>query len=770
MSLCKSHVIAHPMHIKRTGKTVMVREHETSVQAHLREENRVQRGGGKHLGKMSLPEIVTATKKALETLNLHPVAKEVTDKNVAGFVERVIAEFSGRGYGNTREKAAHVVALFEQVRNQLKTMRKAEATPCRALRKSRNAPAGTATESTSAATIAKTHGQTRGNLRRAGRRPLHGYMDFRGLKIAVENQKGSSRMWLNPDDGTGGITHMKHPYGYIVGTIAVDGDGLDVYIGTDRDALTVYVVRQMKAPDFVEDDEFKVMLAFASKAAAKAAYLKQYSDPRFYGGIREMPFEEFRAEVEATGDVKFGNSEFVKAQGHKAYTRRSKSGKLEQIPAKDGGMSPGMSRRVATWNDLIAKHTQAWSDVMARYRAEKETPAERTLELISKQPKPRKRDKKYQFLHLRGSQWADTQIGKYLGVTDRNARELERFADVSERKAEEQQAIPGKEAFWHGAADRIRQHALRHRKELTRKPKKVVATPALIKKSRGHKAYSRRSKTGKLEQIPAKGVVKPKKPVREWLNLSADAARTCALERGIKVPPAWTDVQVATDPESHLQARGRDAKGVMQRIYAVQHYDTSRAEKFARVKAFTMDYPKLMKRIATDMDTREEATVLYLIAKTGFRVGGDTERGDVAAYGASTLQPGQVKVYGNRISFSFTGKKGVTIVQQIQDKKLAQIFKVAPPKGRGWFTVTDHEVRGYLGEIGSGKYLVKDFRTHVANEEALKALKTVPAPKDDKERKKAIRAVSEAVAKKLGNQWTMARDSYISPEVWDQWK
>lgn len=93
------------------------------------------------------------------------------------------------------------------------------------------------------------------------------------------------------------MTLMKHPYGYIKGIDGTDGDELDVYVGPDRQAANVYIVNQMKAPDFTEHDEQKCMLGFPTEEAAREAYLKHYDNPRFLGSITTLPFEDFKAKV-----------------------------------------------------------------------------------------------------------------------------------------------------------------------------------------------------------------------------------------------------------------------------------------------------------------------------------------------------------------------------------------------------------------------------------------------------------------------------------------
>lgn len=135
---------------------------------------------------------------------------------------------------------------------------------------------------------------------------LEGEREFRGLDIAIENKKGTERKWYDPHGKEAGSTHMHFDYGYIRLTKGTDGDHVDVYVGPDEDAENVYLVDQMKKPPgeikkdgvaWTKFDEQKCMLGFKTEAEAKAAYMKQYDDPRFFGAIKTMPFEEFKTKV-----------------------------------------------------------------------------------------------------------------------------------------------------------------------------------------------------------------------------------------------------------------------------------------------------------------------------------------------------------------------------------------------------------------------------------------------------------------------------------------
>jgi len=128
-------------------------------------------------------------------------------------------------------------------------------------------------------------------------RKLEDRLKFRGLDISVETDAGSVREWHDPHSGESGKTTMKYPYGYIRKTKGADGDHVDVYVGPDEAAPNVYVVHQMKKPDFKTYDEDKVMLGFASEDAAREAYLAHYNDPRFLGSVKEMSFDDFKDTV-----------------------------------------------------------------------------------------------------------------------------------------------------------------------------------------------------------------------------------------------------------------------------------------------------------------------------------------------------------------------------------------------------------------------------------------------------------------------------------------
>lgn len=128
---------------------------------------------------------------------------------------------------------------------------------------------------------------------------------FQGIPISIENRAGT---WRTFHDNMG-TSKLLYDYGYIRRTTGMDGDHVDVYIGPNPNANTAFVIHQMKVPDFAHYDEDKVMLGFDTEKDAKEAYIKQYTNEKFYGGCTPIPIRKFKKKVFATKD----NPHMIKA-------------------------------------------------------------------------------------------------------------------------------------------------------------------------------------------------------------------------------------------------------------------------------------------------------------------------------------------------------------------------------------------------------------------------------------------------------------------------
>jgi DNA topoisomerase I len=71
--------------------------------------------------------------------------------------------------------------------------------------------------------------------------------------------------------------------------------------------------------------------------------------------------------------------------------------------------------------------------------------------------------------------------------------------------------------------------------------------------------------------------------------------------RALAVPPAWTDVWIARDPNSHVQATGRDARGRKQYRYHAEFVAHRASDKFGGLIEFGQSLGQLRRQVDRDL-------------------------------------------------------------------------------------------------------------------------------------------------------------------------
>lgn len=247
---------------------------------------------------------------------------------------------------------------------------------------------------------------------------------------------------------------------------------------------------------------------------------------------------------------------------------------------------------------------------------------------------------------------------------------------------------------------------------------------------------------------------------------------------GRPIPPAWTEVFLANDPHTaKVLAIGRDAKGRAVSMPSASAMEAGAADKFDRVKEVAKVMPRLDEVLKRDAANDDTAAATFVMRRMGIRVGSETDtKSKVKAYGTTTLQAQHVKVTGNNVEFTFTGKKGVNIhLVQENDPELAKVIK-KQLAGKGpqdkLFDTTPEKTISYIrSATGNPKMKNHDLRTHLANVEALKAIRDYGnvAPQSKADFNRMRNEVGDVVSAKLGNNRTEAIKSYINPDVWLTW-
>ena len=250
------------------------------------------------------------------------------------------------------------------------------------------------------------------------------------------------------------------------------------------------------------------------------------------------------------------------------------------------------------------------------------------------------------------------------------------------------------------------------------------------------------------------------------------------------IPPAWTDVWIATDPRGHIQATGRDAKGRKQYRYHARWRAVRDETKYERMLAFGAALPTIRARVEADLARpglpREKvlATVVRLLEATLIRVGNEEYARDNRSYGLTTLRTRHVGIHGSELRFEFRGKSGKEHRVSIRDRRLARVLRhLQELPGQEIFqyldddgarrTVDSDDVNAYLREIAGQEFSAKDFRTWAGTVLCAVALRELEACTSATEAKRNVAQVVRSVAQQLGNTPAVCRSCYIHPTVID---
>jgi DNA topoisomerase-1 len=256
--------------------------------------------------------------------------------------------------------------------------------------------------------------------------------------------------------------------------------------------------------------------------------------------------------------------------------------------------------------------------------------------------------------------------------------------------------------------------------------------------------------------------------------------------RSLAIPPAYTDVWICANPNGHIQATGRDAKGRKQYRYHPAFREVRESTKYEHMLEFARALPAVRARIGEHMALRglprEKvlATVVHLLETTLIRVGNADYVKQNKSYGLTTLRDPHVEVDGAELRFQFKGKSGKTWRLQVKDRRIARIVKACQDlPGQDLFqyvneagerqSVTSADVNAYLKEITGRDITAKDFRTWAGTVLAAMALTEFQGFDSEAKAKKNIRAAIERVSSRLGNTPTICRKCYVHPEVFNSY-
>ncbi len=268
-------------------------------------------------------------------------------------------------------------------------------------------------------------------------------------------------------------------------------------------------------------------------------------------------------------------------------------------------------------------------------------------------------------------------------------------------------------------------------------------------------------------------------------NRIEDPEKLARIEQ-LVIPPAWKDVWISPRASAKLQATGLDKAGRRQYLYHPEYRAQQEQAKFDNLVRFAEKLPELRKAMAEHMalDTYERervcAVALRVINLGWFRVGSDRYAQTSRTHGVTTLSRRHVTVRGTRVAFRFRAKHHVQVRTTIVDAELAaaikelleqpggaRVFRYASNGGTG--LLTGAVLNDYIREHMDEEFTAKDFRTWGGTLNAAIAFAEHGVAESEAEAKRTVANVMRIVGERLGNTPAVARSSYVSPAVVEQY-
>jgi DNA topoisomerase I len=254
----------------------------------------------------------------------------------------------------------------------------------------------------------------------------------------------------------------------------------------------------------------------------------------------------------------------------------------------------------------------------------------------------------------------------------------------------------------------------------------------------------------------------------------------------LRIPPAWKDVWISPRPHAKLQATGVDKAGRRQYLYHPEYRARQEQAKYDKLISFAERLPELRAAMSEHLDEEPltfewtAALAVRLINDGWFRVGNERYARSYKTFGITTLRKGHVRVRGSKITFRFRAKHRVLCHTVLVDAELAAAMKElrALPGGRRLFRYErDGEIydlgarklNEYIREYMGDEFTAKDFRTWGGTLVAAIELAEAAPAETETAQKRMVAAVMRTVGAKLGNTPAVARASYVSPAVVEQY-
>jgi DNA topoisomerase-1 len=250
------------------------------------------------------------------------------------------------------------------------------------------------------------------------------------------------------------------------------------------------------------------------------------------------------------------------------------------------------------------------------------------------------------------------------------------------------------------------------------------------------------------------------------------------------------DVKVNTegDLNTHWVMTWVDKTGKIQHAYTREFMKRNADKKWQTAARFNEAIINSIRKkskdgiVSDDDKMRQCSAMIYIIANTGLRVGDVKNYERTGNRGVTTLHVDDVIVQGNTINFDFKGKSHKQNKAKLTDAVLAKymekrIAEAKKAKSKFLFEPNRIDVDKVFKKDFKFSFKIKDMRTYIACSVAKDELykdfddmkSKISTADTDKKKQKVLTAkladTFKNVANKLNNTPAMAKNSYVAPQI-----
>lgn len=255
--------------------------------------------------------------------------------------------------------------------------------------------------------------------------------------------------------------------------------------------------------------------------------------------------------------------------------------------------------------------------------------------------------------------------------------------------------------------------------------------------------------------------------------------------KSMRIPPAYTNVEISSDKDSKIYAIARDSKDRKQYIYNPEYVIEQNEIKFCNLIHFGRKIKKIRRDILKNLNENSKypskdcviSLILYIVDKCNFRVGCVKYANLYNTFGTTTLKAEHIILKSNYFTIKFNGKKNVEnkgkITHPSAVKKMAQIIKLNQnldflfyyrDKNNKNIKITEKMVNLFLKKYNNN-LVVKMFRTWKANQLLLIELLKLPINQSESEKKKKLASILKKNALKMHHTAGVSKKNYVNNEL-----